>query len=358
MAANTPEWYHPGDIRTTVLRAIDEADASTNRVVAVLRDHEVDAPNEQVRELVETTRDRVEAGLAGVGASPASESVVDAEAGELAVQAIERPVVQGRAVSFDDLNYLSSREAAIVLGAVLSRYEGKFRIPEAVDDLAVNLLWNRQQTTVGIRVVSRPQRPITDTTVERIDAGTVTPPAGRSPSKVGIAATVPFTEAAQEAASEADIELFGPDTLRTWLSEARLPRDEFGQLLESGELSADERSQVLDNVPTVPPTIRESDPLGVVGSPRTVTADMATDEGHDRDTGRSEEGESKSSPDPASPSVDERIPVDDRPAQPGTLGELYADPAEDGDFGALDRYVDDLSSDASESGEGVTEEDK
>jgi len=45
--------------------------------------------------------------------------------------------------------------------------------------------------------------------------------------------------------------------------------------------------------------------------------------------------------------IDQPLPVEDETPPPGTQGKLYANPSDDGDFGAFDRFVDNLEEDTS-----------
>ena len=305
--AEQPSWYHPGDVPATIRDADQTASVSTEGIVDVLASEEFEAPKERIHDMVEKARERV--------SEPETNAIDDLED--------PRPL-RSRFVGADDVAYLGPRDFATVLGVVLSRYEGSFRTPEDVDDVAVDLYWNRQYITVGFRIVSRPPEvPVGREDVAAVVDGDTTPVAGRSPSTLGIVSNAGFTDVTRAYAEEHDVQLFGVNHLVRWFEDAKLTYDVFGSLLE-GEHSSDELDDLVDTLPPLPDIIRESDPLSKC--PEVVWS--GGDDGRRLQT------------DVARP-----IPVPDHQPNAGEKGTLYANPSDDGDYGAFDRLMHELQED-------------
>jgi hypothetical protein len=289
------------------VRAASQApDLPTEKIVDTLCSHEFDAHRDRVRELVETTRQRID-----------REANADSDA-------VEEPrTAVPRFLGIEDVEYLNTRDFALVLGAVLSRYEGSWRTPDAVDDLAVDLFWNRQAKTVAFRTPVRPVgTPIEASVVDAVANGDTSPPEGRSPSVLGVVSNTGFTTDARDRAGEHGIELFGPPQLRRWFGDTQLTLETLGTLLEERERKATELEDVLADLQPVPGSVADVDPLA---------------EAHEHELAVSNDRPAGSS------GVDQGPPVtDDRPA-PGQQGELYADPREDGDFTSFDRFAEELT---------------
>lgn len=300
-----PSWYHPGDVPKTIYDAATSADVSTRTIVDVLAREELDAPEARIEAMVEAARDRV------------------TESDEIPTHDLDDPrPLQTRFVDADDVSYLGTSDFATVLGVVLSRYEGTFQTPEVVDDVAVDLFWNRQYTTVGIRAISRPpEAPVDRDDIEPLVEGNTTLAVGRSPSVLGVVSKAGFTSFAREYAEKHDIELFGTYHLTRWFEDARLTHGVLGSLLEGDDLDDEELAKLLDSLPSLPDAIRESDPLGELSDELW----SGTDDGRTVETG-----------------VKRPIPVPDSRPDAGKTGAMYADPAKDGDYGAFDRFIHEL----------------
>jgi hypothetical protein len=307
-----PSWYEPGNVSESMENVADNSDVYLEEVVDILQYHEFDAPRDRIRDLVETARDRI--------STLESDSAIESEAAE------EPRSLDPRFVDVTDVGYLDARDFALVLGVVLSRYEGNFMIPEAKEDVAVDLLWNRQHTTVAFRTISRPpEMPVEEADVHSVVRGDTDPDTGRSPSQLGIVSNAGFTDDARELATANDIGLFGEDRLERWLADTMLTHETLGALLESEDRDASEFEDVLADLQTIPGIVRERDPLDDVTPP-----------------GWSINGGGNTTVS----GVNQRMPVGEDTPSPGTHGELYADPSEDGDFGAFDRFVNELQEDA------------
>lgn len=303
-----PEWYHSGDVPATIRDAVHTSSVSTQTIVDVLMREELDAPRDRVHRLVKSARDRVTA----------------ADDGPTHDLDDPRPN-PSRFVDSDDVSYLGTSDFATVLGVALSRYEGAFRTPETVDGVAVDMYWNRQYTTVGFRTIPRSlDAPVEREDIEPLVNGETTPTTGRSPSTLGVVTSAGFTSFARDYADEHDIRLFDPGHLTRWFKDARLTHDVLGTLLEGGDLSEDELTELVDTLPPVPDAVRGADPLRELSDGFW----SGTDDGRTIET-----------------DVDRPIPVADPQPSPGEKGTLYADPTDDGDYDALGRFMTELQED-------------
>jgi hypothetical protein len=189
-------------------------------------------------------------------------------------------------------------------------------------DAAVDVIWNRQNTSIAFHTIAAPDDdPVDEDDVRAVVDSNSEPETGRSPSIVGIATTASFTESAVGLAEANDVELFGEPHIDTWFRHAGLSRRVAGPLLEENELTVEEIEDLLADLPPIPESAQLMDPLGDFQSESTSVTVTSKDVVPDVDTG---------------------IPVTDEPSPQGKKGELYADPGEDGDFGAFDRFVEGL----------------
>lgn len=307
----TAEWYHEEDISRTLAAANADESVYIENVVDVLAAREFDAPKERVQPLVKN----------------AITSLPDTEARDAELADLESPRPQEPSlVTLAGVEYLGNRDMAILLGAVLSRFQGSFKTPADVDDVAPDLFWNRQHTTAALRVVSYSDGSKAGRNqVESLATGNTDPASGRSPSTLGIVSLTGFTEDARTAADEFDISLFGRGHLRQWLSDSRVTHQILGVLLEEGPHSPEEVHEHLDDLPALPNAVQNTDPFDVTRVEKDSTKVKGPDSG-------------KSEP--------ESVPESEEPAPPGQTGTLYADPSEDGDFGSFDRMVSDLESES------------
>jgi hypothetical protein len=310
--SSTPHWHEPGDVVRTIRTAQRKRGVDTDRVVEVLANHELDAPRARIEKLVEATP--TDLGSDGTDVEELAEPRAD----------------RARFVDSKDVEYLSTDEFATVLGAALSRYRGQFRTPEEVDELDVDLFWNRQHTTVALRTVPRdPGEHVEEDVVQHVVRGNTSNPSGRTPSTVGVVTNTGFTDAAAIRAEEGDLELFGAEALAQWLRDARLTPEVVGELLDEGERSDAEFEALLEELPPLPEPVADRDPLSGVDSGTGLHSSIDTADRNERGAG----------------ARDRSVPVVDTPSTPGQRGELYADPEEDGDFGAFDDYMDELDAD-------------
>jgi hypothetical protein len=332
-----PDWYVPGDVATSVRRA-RSANVTQDSLVERIGDHEFeDLPQE-----------RVEAIVTGI---PQGET--DTEGGETipqsqpqATDAEPRQRVPRR-FSVSDLGLLSPREAARVFGIALEAFEGNTVRPAATHSGPCDIYWNRQHATVGLRIV--PTATVGPEHVKVLVNGDIDPDATRTPTDLAIVTSGTYEERTTELADEHDIECLGRGHVEALLRRVRITPEAVGQALEDGE---DHDGPLLDLVDVAPvPEPRQTDPLTVdsvidtaaypEGS--TDVPDIGGDPPDDGLGGGTGPGTGSGSSDSMGNTAD------------GETGTLYADPTEDGDYEAFDRFVDDVTSMADDAGVNASE---
>lgn len=332
--SRTPPWHTPGDIEESLRAAFRISDLSVKEIAEVLETHEFEVPRNRVETMVETTREQFSTEAAATLSSTATLEEL-------------RPT-EVRVIDPTDLEYLGARDAAYVIGAMLSRYEGTFRIPEAVDELSVDLFWNRSHTTVAFGIELRPDgAPVDASAVRSIATGETTPVSGRSPSTIGIISNGTFTDEAQILATEHNIRCFGMNSLNRWCKETRLTDGVIGKLLDEGDKSIEEINELLDESLSLPDPFRERDPLQLVQEADWTTSTLDYEEIAEQDG--SEDGGASAARDGdmiGTPSTTGQ--AGDEYPNTGQHGVLYADPDEDGDFEAFDRFEAALNEDSQE----------
>ncbi len=322
--SGTPKWYTSGDIEASLQAAFQTSGLSVDEIAGVLATHELDASRDRIEKMIKTTREQFSANAAATQPSTAT---------------LDEPrPTEPRAIAPTDIEYLGPRDAAYVIGAMLSRYEGTFSTPEAVDELSVDLFWNRTHTTVAFGIELRPDsEPVDTPAVQSIVTGETTPVSGRSPSTIGIISNGTFTNEAQAIATEHDIRCFEAEYLERWCEETRLTDGVIGKLLDEGDQSIEEIGELLDELPSLPAPVRERDPLTRIQETDWTTSTIE----YEKTAGQDGSGDSEKSGVDDDDSIDTPSttgPTDDESPDTGQHGVLYADPDEDGDFGAFDRF--------------------
>lgn len=322
-----PSWYHPADVRRTVTHAVS-ANIQTEKITTVLRDQEFDGLSET----------RVKSIIEAIPASEGKETNTGIRLSQSpSTDASARPSLANQC-SVDDLEYLSTREAARVVGLALEQFDGNTVRPSQTQSVEPDLIWNRQYMTVAVKVIPASVTVGPDNIQGLVD-GEVVPEDMRSPSEIIIATAGVFSEDAVELAGKNDIRLYDGGHVEEWLRRARIPQDAVGTVLEAGETHDGPLSDLVDIAP-IPEPRKMDDPLevdrafdvsnevtGTSGHPRSGSGTDPSTE--DPKAGISPTGaESPSSSDPSS----------------GQTETLYADPDEDGDYDAFDRFVGELSS--------------
>lgn len=263
-----PHWYRHGDVPATV-REAREVGADETHLVDVLAEYEFDAEPARVRELVRELEPYD-------GEVPESVATVsDGDHGSAPT----------RRLAVSDVEYFDRREFARVLGAVLTRYEGTFSVPSPDADLAVDLFWNRQYGTVGLRTEPRgTSTTVGDEPVHSLADGATDPLVGRSPTELVVVSNRSFDPVAATTATEADdsIRLVGPETLRRWFTDAKLSREVVGELVDAAGLTDEQFSDLVADIGRVPKSRCPEDPLSVGGEP-TRTDEVSTGDGDSAD---------------------------------------------------------------------------
>ena len=300
----------------TILQRVEAGDITVEGAVDELREAEfgAEAPEDRLRRIVKAATDREN------GAD--DDTVPLSQPPSTDRQPRERP---RRYTNIRDIAYLSNKEFARLLGAVFERFSGGTVRPSENDDVVLNLYWNRQHTTIGFRAVVNPDGdPVTEDTVRAVVNGDTDLAGRRAPSTIAVVTNTGFTPSSEEVAAKGDTELFDGSYVATWLRQVQLPADVTGAVLEEGENHDGNLSDLVD-LPPAPAYVTETDPLAM--TPATSEA-LTADDG----IGPGEVN--------VDVSGEERIPVDEDLPEDGATGTLYADPREDGDYGAFDRFVD------------------
>lgn len=316
----TPHWFIPGNVAETV-RAARVVSVSNDTLVDVLAEHEFDADISLVRELV--------AELDVTSQTTAQTAAVDPDTQR------DAPT---RRFTVSDVEYLDRREFARVLGGTLTRYEGTFHL--ASSELAVDLFWRRQHTTVALRVEPR----VGDSTVgkepiQTVVEGDTDTLVGRTTSRVLVVTNRSFTETAVDTADGTEVELVGAATLRRWFSDARLSRAVAGDLVDAVGLTDKQFIDLLEGIDQVPSVRQPDDPFSVVESVTTesegATSETGTETTVDIDGWSTELN-------PADGALNRT---------PSRVGVLYDEgdeiEPEPGDADALDEFVDGLGGEES-----------
>lgn len=307
-----PSWYIPGDVSGSIEAATVESAVYEEHIIDVLQAHELDAPRSRIRAVVTSTRDRL--------------TERDATSTENKTPLEEPRSVQSRFFDVDDAAYLGRRDLATILGITLSRYGGSFSLIDPEADSVLALRWNKQHTTVGFHVCPRPnQEPLNVEHVTALSEGTIDTESGRSPAQLALVGPTVATEKARAVADDHDIIIVDAAVLRRWFSEVQLTPAFVERILETETAEHDELERFISELEPMPAVIQNRDPLDVSLSQSPIETEISS----------------------ATVSVDKAIPVADEQPDPGTHGELYADPSDDGDFDAFDRFIDNLQEDSS-----------
>lgn len=322
-STQAPAWYTPGAIDQSVQDALNRSSVSITDIVEVLREQELDAPRERVVKIVETARDQLTDKSDTTTFSPTS--VTDTRA------------QQTRYVTLADLSYLETRKAATLIGAMLSRIDGAFRITEPADEEAADLLWTRSDGTVGLFFEWKSDgEPLRAGRTESIGQEMTQPGMTHSSSDIVIVSLDGFTEEAKESATTHSLSCCGPAHLDRWCRIAQLPDSVAGELLSDGDTRSERIDDLFAELPPVPDSISDCDPFDLSESEEWSVSQLARGVSDSDKTSltelvgeATEEEENQTQSDQSTPET---------PSAPGQQGVLYADPAEDGDFGAFERF--------------------
>jgi hypothetical protein len=324
---NQPRWYVEGDVTETVRRA-REANAEPDELVSELARQEFDEIRpSRIEAIVDAIPNTDKNGGATTHTHPLSQSpATDAE---------PRPAIP-RWLTLRDIAYLSAREAARVVGLALEQFEGTSVRPAINDPVECTLYWHRSRTTVGIRVVPMTGGPVEEDHVSALVDGPVNRSDGRSCSELAIVTNGWLSESASDRAAEEGIKSIDCGRLATLLKRARIPPTAAGTVFEDGENHDGPLSELVELPPipapqaddpfSLPPAFeaddQPADPDPTSSTPRTGGIARGTD--GQRDGTRTEN------------------PLVTRQPSRGETGTLYADPSEDGEYAAFDRFITDL----------------
>jgi len=310
-SSSGPTWFYPGDLPRSVAATMDTEDATVDHLIDVLQSHEFDAPRERIRKVILTTQDQLE------------DRVEEEEFDPLDDPRSLPP----RYVSVDDVAYLGRRSCARLLGIILSSYDGTYHAPSQEDDLALDLLWSRQHRTVGLRIETRREdTPVDEASVQDFVEGDTSPSTGRAPSALGVITNTTFTDDAQTLASNNDITLFDNAWLTERLQEIQLSWEIAGPVIEATADEEDNVEELVEDQDLLPSTYSEVDPFSDETRPHEIAIG---------------ETEKQTNPQPGS----QAIPEDESTTDPGQRGVLYANPDDDGDYDAFDRFAESLGGD-------------
>ena len=224
---------------------------------------------------------------------------------------------QSRYADVADLAYLTATELSLVLGVVLEQFGGSSRQAARGDDLVVDLFWNRTHDTVALTAVPQHNdEAVGIECIKRVAGGRTRPTKGRAPSTLAVVTNGRFSEAAQSAAADHDIVLLDQGHLVRWLQVVQLTPEVFGTILEEGEQQDVELEETLETMAEPPTAVTDAAPFEMAAVESATEVETSTT------------------------LVPESNPVGESPTPPGEHGVLYADPAEDGDYGAFDRFID------------------
>ena len=322
-------WYEPGNIRATVENGVAE-NVPKSRIAEYLAARELtDTPPSRVQRIVERMP-------ASEDASPATVDFSQPEA----TGAEPRDSVPYQ-LAVNDLEYLSNREAARLIGVALEQFDGNTVRPPGATQVETDLVWHRQHATVALRIVPTLSGTVDTRHVDALLNGTVVPDDVRSPSELAIVTNRSFTEEALALAEEHGIHCFDAGHVEEWFRRARIPMAAAGTLLEDGESHDGPLTDLVELTP-IPAPRKSVDPLEIdrafdIGSLTTPAEEDTTSATGERT--ESNEGEQNTGLDRSTARDD---PLGGTQSPSGETGTLYADPNEDGDLEAFDRFIDDI----------------
>lgn len=139
-----------------------------------------------------------------------------------------------RYMDLTDLELVSGHEFEYVLAEMLRRVEGETTVTEGSGDQGVDVVWFRENTTVGIQAKAYDiTNPVGNSAVQEIHTGSVVRQSDYAIDTPAVVTTSRYTDGAKEAAEYSDVALYDRSDLKQWLSEAELDAEAMGELLES-----------------------------------------------------------------------------------------------------------------------------
>ncbi|MFB1066797.1 hypothetical protein [Natrinema sp. H-ect4] len=316
----TPPWYVEGDIGTSIRNA-QEVGEDRDQIVSTLSKTELeDLPKHRIEAIVDATPDRnTEAGNLPLSQAPSTDATPR-----------DPPA---RVLDTDDLEYLSRRELARIVGLTLEQFEGNTVRPAGNQEIALDLYWHRQQMTVGLRTVPMTGEHVGTEHVDAVIDGPIRIKDTRAPSELVVVTNGSFSDRASELASENGVRLFNGSQVDTWLRRTALSPRVVGTLLEDGEDHDGPLDDLVDS-PSIPEPRQTEDPFEV---DRGITLTF-----HESNMDGPLDGGEGSEVTKREPKTTENDLLGGEQSPAGETGTLYADPDEDGDYEAFDKYLEDL----------------
>lgn len=335
-------WYDPQSVRQTVQNGKD-SDVETDRIAMYLAEQDFDdVPLSRVKKIVDGTP------------AVSDSSGTDPDLSQSPSTDTDPREQLTKQLAVSDLEYLSNREAARLVGLALEQFDGNTVRPPGATQAETDVVWHRQSMTVALRVVPLPSGEVRVRHLSPLLEGTIVPPDTRSPSELAIVTNRTYTDEATEYAAEHDIHCFDAGHVEEWFRRARIPMDAVGTVLEDGE-NHDGPLTDLVELPPIPDPRKTIDPLEISRAFDISSFTMPVEEGNKTSADdRTDENQSQQES-----GIDRSTARDDplggTQSPSGETGTLYADPGEDGDFETFDRFVDGIKDETQQSN-GSTDE--
>jgi hypothetical protein len=321
-----PSWYNPRSVRETVQNGLDQNIGPT-RIAAHLAEHDFDdVPIARVETIVEGMP--VVEENSGDSPNLSQSPSTDAEPRD------QLP----KQLAVDDLEYVSNREAARLIGLALEQFDGNTVRPPGTAQVETDVVWHRQHMTVALRVVPIPSGEVGTSHVDALLDGTVVSDDTRSPSELAIVTNRSYTDEAKAYAAEHDIHCFDAGHVEAWFRRARIPMDAVGTVLEDGENHDGPLTDLVD-IPPIPSPRTQTNPLDITRAFPIDRLDPGTEQDTDTERPDTERDDSDTGLDETAARDD---PLAETQTTPGETGTLYADPENDGDYDAFDDYLEDI----------------
>jgi hypothetical protein len=247
-----------------------------------------------------------------------------------------------RIVSLADFAYLSPREAARVLGLTLEQFDGNTARPPANESTECDLYWHRQHRTMGLQIVPAVASKVNKQDIIDLNTGSTTVADIRSPSELAVVTNGRVADEAKSKAEENDIGWFDGGHLKSWFRRAKITQAAVGTVLENGENHDGPLSDLVE-LPDIPSSVSR-DPFKMERAIKETAIPVGIET--TRESASTEEPPTPSSEQPSPSSVDSNTTTADFDFV--ETGRLYADPKQDGDYRALDRLVEDIKPDSSD----------
>jgi len=322
-----PSWYHADDVRRTVIHAVSK-NIKTDTIATVLREHEFDGLSET----------RIKSIIEAIPVNDSPKTNIDIRLSQSpSTDATPRNPLANQ-FSVDDLAYLSTREAARMIGLALEQFDGNTVRLSETQSVETDLIWNRQHVSIAVKII-----PACDTVgsdqVHGLVDGKVVPEEMRSPSEIIIVTCGEYSEDALKLAGKNGIHMYDGGHIEEWLRRAKIPQDAVGTVLEAGETHDGPMTDLVEIAP-IPDPRKTVDPLEVDRAFN--VSNELTGKNRNPKSG-SDTGPSKDDPVSGISPTEKEPPSSSNPPS-GETETLYADPNEDGDYDAFDRFVGELSS--------------